>query len=417
VAPQSRLHGLTVLMQRQSLPPRARVPMGGARRRPLRRRAWLGVGSVAIVCLGLLGSSVGQALIAPGEDDATARLAEWGRDHGLGAGVTALEALQYRLSPPATGGTPDTTELAQLVDSSPVPVLLGTVMRSGTSAATATGLRAPRHSPLRTPVLPSLPHEGVFVPTGPSAAQTFVQYTYVRPDRVHTSYLAGVAWMSHLDRFVLHPGYQEPGGTSGWSQPDQLSGSHMRGLLATFNSGFKVKDANGGYFDHGKQVGQLVAGAASLVIYKDGHATVGTWGKDVRMGTDVDFVRQNLKPLIEHGSLAKDLNANVQSTWGATIGGDAAVWRSGLGVTSAGDLVYAMGDALSVHDLADILHRAGAVNAMQLDINKAWVSFMYYRGSGTSLQPRKLGSFQRPANRYLQPVSRDFVAVYQPRSA
>jgi hypothetical protein len=54
---------------------------------------------------------------------------------------------------------------------------------------------------------------------------------------------------------------------------------------------------------------------------------------------------------------------------------------------------------------------------MQLDISKAWVSFMYCRGSGTSLQPRKLGSFQCPAHRYRRPVSRDFVAVYQPRSA
>ena len=90
------------------------------------------------------------------------------------------------------------------------------------------------------------------------------------------------------------------------------------------------------------------------------------------------------------------------------------MWRSGIGVTATGDLVYAGGDALSVGSLADILHRAGAVTAMQLDINKAWVSFMSYSHSGSNVTPHKLGSFQRPADRYLSPTSRDFVAVYAP---
>jgi hypothetical protein len=49
---------------------------------------------------------------------------------------------------------------------------------------------------------------------------------------------------------------------------------------------------------------------------------------------------------------------------------------------------------------------------MQLDINKAWVSFMSYSHSGTTVTPHKLGSFQRPPDRYLNPTSRDFIAVY-----
>ena len=141
-----------------------------------------------------------------------------------------------------------------------------------------------------------------------------------------------------------------------------------------------MRDAKGGYYDHGQTAGTLTTGAASFVIYTDGHATVGTWGKDVRMTPQVAFVRQNLKPLISSGRVAKDVNANVESNWGATIGGDVAAWRSGVGVTAQGDIVYAVGDAApTVRALANILSRAGAISAMQLDINQSWVSYMTYQ--------------------------------------
>jgi hypothetical protein len=262
-------------------------------------------------------------------------------------------------------------------------------------------------------VTPALPHEGQFAPIGPGAAGESVQIAYVRPDSVHTSYLTGIAWMSGRDRFVLHPGQADPPG-SHWSQAPTVPSASRSSLVATFNGGFKMKDARGGYYDHGVTAGTLTRGAASLVITKDGRATVGQWGQDVGMSPDVAYVRQNLRPLIEHGVIAKNLSTNVESNWGATLGGHAAVWRSGLGETRSGDLVYVMGDALTVSSLADLLQRAGAYNAMQLDINRAWVSFDWYRSHGGALTPHKMGTFERVANRYLQPVSRDFVAVYAP---
>jgi hypothetical protein len=341
------------------------------------------------------------ALRAPGDDDASVKLAEWARAHGLGPVVTAAEAVQYKLSPPQTGGTPDTSQL-----SSAAAEPTNAVKQPAAGLATIA-----RQTRLTTPVMPALAGEGVFVPAVTTKAGPVVQFAYLRPDSVHTSYLTGVAWMSHTLSFVLHPGFQDPG-IAGMSQPAQIKDSALPGLVASFNGGFKLKDAQGGYYDHGKTVGSLTAGAASFVIYKDGHATVGVWGSDVSLTPDVVFVRQNLQPLISGGVIAPNLDANVQSNWGATVGGGYAVWRSGIGVTATGDLVYAGGDALSVGSLADILHRAGAVTAMQLDINKAWVSFMSYTSSGGKVTPHKLGSFQRPADRYLNPTSRDFVAVY-----
>jgi hypothetical protein len=339
----------------------------------------------------------------PSSDDLPTRAAEWARDNGLGAVVTGAEELQYRLNPPKVGGTPDLAALNSI----------GTAQlgAAATAAVHSLASREPVHAPIATPVTPALPHEGQFAPIGPGPAGRSIQISYVRPDSVHTSYLTGIAWISGKDRFVLHPGQADPAG-SHWSQAPLVLSKDRASLLATFNGGFKMKDSRGGYYDHGVTAGTLTQGAASLVITKDGRATVGQWGTDVGMAKDVAFVRQNLKPLIEHGVVAKDLAANVESNWGTTVGGHDAVWRSGLGMTKSGDLVYVMGDALTVASLADVLQRAGAYNAMQLDINRAWVSFDYYRSHAGRLTPHKLGSFQRPADRYLQPVSRDFVAVY-----
>jgi hypothetical protein len=360
-----------------------------------------GVLGALVVFLLATGWSLVSALRAPGDDGASVKLAEWARDHYLGPVVTLAENIQYKLNPPQTGGTPDTSELAAAANE-------GTASAPKGSAAAAL---IPRQPSIVPPVSPALAGEGVYVPMVKTAKGDVVQFTYVRPDSVPTSYLTGVAWMSHTLKFVLHPGFQDPG-LSGMSQPDLIGTAQMPNLVATFNGGFKLKDAQGGYYDHGHTVGTLTNGAASFVIYKDGHATVGTWGKDVSLTPDVVFVRQNLKPLVAGGQVAPNLDANVESTWGATIGGALAVWRSGIGVTASGDLVYAMGDAMSVSDLADVLHRAGAVTAMQLDINQAWVSYMWYSHSGQTATPHKLGKFQRPVDRYLNDTSRDFVAVY-----
>lgn len=369
------------------------------RRRRLRRLART-ILVVAGAVLLVAGWSLASALRAPG-DDVPTKTAEWARDHGLGAVVTLAEDIQYKLAPPQTGGAPDTSVLAAGAREAPVP-------RTRTAGDAAT--LQPR---IVGPVAPALPGEGVYVPAVVTKAGPLVQVTYVRPDPVHTSYLAGVAWLSHRLRFTLHPGYQDPG-TAGMSQPSTIPQSQYAGLAASFNSGFKLKDSAGGYYDHGTTASPLVAGGASLVVYRDGHATVGVWGTDVRMTPDVAFVRQNLKPLITGGQVAPNLDSNVEASWGTTVGGSLAVWRSGIGVTASGDLVYVGGDALSVSALADLLRRAGAVTAMQLDINKAWVSFMWYGHTGTSVTPHKLGDFQRPADRYLGPVSRDFVTAYVP---
>ena len=54
-------------------------------------------------------------------------------------------------------------------------------------------------------------------------------------------------------------------------------------------------------------------------------------------------------------------------------------WRSGLGVTADGALVYVVGPVLNPLQLADLLVRAGAVRGMQLDINPSWPVFASFK--------------------------------------
>lgn len=379
--------------------PTSRATAYRPRRRTRRTLRRIAAGVVLVILLDV-GISLATALRAPGDDTIT-KLAEWSRGHGLGALVTLAETVQYRLHPPASGGQPDLALLAPGAQQKQPDNGAGS-----RAASAAVGL--PR---IVGPVAPALPGEGIWVTAAGTHAQPLVRETYVRPDTIHTSYLAGIAWMSHTLSFVLHPGYQDPG-TTGFTQPDMITTAQYPGLVATFNGGFKLADARGGIYDHGVTTGTLTTGAASFVVYADGHATVGTWGRDVTMTSDVVYVRQNLQPLITGSRIAPNLEANVQGDWGTTVGGSYAVWRSGIGVTSTGDLVYVAGDALSVTALAELLQRAGAITAMQLDINKSWVSYMTYTHRKSQVIPHKLLQFNRSADRYLTPTSRDFIAAY-----
>jgi len=132
------------------------------------------------------------------------------------------------------------------------------------------------------------------------------------------------------------------------------------------------------------------------------------------MGPDVAAVRENLSPLVDGGRVMVGPGAGSSGLWGYTISNAYFVARSGVGMTANGDIVYVGGGALSVYTLAQLLKQAGAVYAMELDINPSWVSFMTYGGSSpANPTPSRLWDFAQSAARYYQPSSRDFVAVYR----
>ena len=109
---------------------------------------------------------------------------------------------------------------------------------------------------------------------------------------------------------------------------------------------------------------------------------------------------------------------NDPANWGYTLGNKVLVWRSGLGETANGALVYVAGPGLSADSLAELLARAGAVRAMELDINSDWVDFFTYApgppGSpaGDLTVSKLLADMYPSTNNYLSASSRDGVALF-----
>ena len=120
-----------------------------------------------------------------------------------------------------------------------------------------------------------------------------------------------------------------------------------------------------------------------MIIKQDGSSDVGVWGRDFTMSPDIKAVRQNLVLIVDNGQLNPEMREDDTTAFGATLGNNVFVWRSGVGVTADGALVYAGGPAMSIIALARTLQAAGAVRAMEMDINTDWVSAFTYQPNTT----------------------------------
>jgi len=223
-----------------------------------------------------------------------------------------------------------------------------------------------------------------------------------------------IATFSGSVTYVLHNGSADPGKllagqvTAG----PKVTGAGRARLLAAFNGGFMLKSLAGGYEQEGHVARPLRAGLASLVIDKSGRTRIGVWGSGVPApGEDVYSVRQNLWLLVSGGKPTAQ-SARWQR-WGGTIGHQEYVARSALGQNAAGGLLYAASMSTSPADLAQALSRAGAVAAMELDINPEWVQLDVAGRPGGPLQAGIPGQ-HRPATQYLSGWTRDFIAVLAP---
>ena len=88
-------------------------------------------------------------------------------------------------------------------------------------------------------------------------------------------------------------------------------------LLAAFNSGFKLADAEGGYYDSGRLARPMRPGAATLWITTDGTLDVGEWGRDVSTQTPgLVMARQNLDLIVDGGQPVPGVQDNDPARWG-----------------------------------------------------------------------------------------------------
>ena len=355
---------------------------------------WLAISLGGALTNPALGSSMG------------ARAAEWFRGHGGASVVVWAENLWYSHHQPKVGGA----------------LAPGTIRKPTAAGNTAIAVAVP-HLPAPaaiTPIAsPPVAGEGQWSPAGRLVKGVPAIYeTELRPSTIHTSYVVGVAWMDpKLLKATLYSGSQIPGGGP-FTHTAPISATAANSLDAAFNAGFLVPDSNGGYYTDNKTIVPLRTGAASFVVYKDGTSTVGQWGRDLSMGPNVVAVRQNLDLLVDNGAVVPAAYSANSPQWGKTLGGQLFVWRSGIGVTANGALVYVGGPGLDIADLANILVRAGAVRAMELDINTDWVNYSTYAPStpGGAATPANgselLSGMTGTPGRYFQTWwARDFITM------
>lgn len=361
--------------------------------------------SLLIALIGYLSSMLQPAHNIP----LSIRSVEWLRDNGARGIVNQIENTYYSMTAPSKGG-PGLKRLPGQRGSA----LAGPAAKSGNGKKT----HAPKlvhyvPPPIKPLIKPALAGEGVWraVFKAPGVKYPPVLITSYRSDPAYPQMVAGVAWIDTSETNIhYYPGIQEPSVTLPSRGPEMVPLDMRSKLVATFNSGFKLADAGGGVVLNHHTYAPMKRGLATFVRYSNGKVNVISWPYGPTAPADIVSARQNLPLIVNNRRPNPNLSDGPQ--WGATLGNAVRVWRSAVGVDSHGDLIYAMANDQTVGSLAQIMIHAGAVRAMQLDINAEWPSFITYTGPGAKGAAQLLPGLMQGPQRYLTPDDRDFYAVY-----
>jgi hypothetical protein len=363
--------------------------VAAVRRRRRRRRRVLGV--ALLVLLSPAVYSYSTTMLQPSSLPLGVRSVEWLRTHDGNWLVDSVEHVYYTWKAPKKGG-PQLKALPAL----------------------GVGSARPKAWPPRIkPVFATpLPGEGVWKRTGALIdGRAPVLVTTFRSELAYPRIVAYVAWFDHRRTALgFYPGRYEPPNAPVRGPMSVPYGQRWR-LLATFNGGFTYIDGHNGSSIDGLSYEPLKDGLATLIGYRDGRVDIKTWTGGPNAGPTVAFTRQSLPLIIDHGKLSPALNDSTQ--WGFTLGNAVRVWRTGVGIDRRGNIIYAAANDQTVETLARILQRAGAVRAMQFDINPEWptlITYTHHHGLQTN---KVVPNVQQPPTRYLVPDDRDFFAVYR----
>jgi hypothetical protein len=369
----------------------SRHPKRAVIHRGRRRLALTGCVAVAVLLIPA-GWSYARILTLPGNANFDQRSIEWLRDNGMSQLVDRGESWWlWRHLPSAT---------ATITELPAVPIKSSSPMRVATVPASLSG-----------PIRPPLAGEGQWsVAAADAHGVVQIATTYFRPDPDHPSLVAGVAWInSATTKLTLIAGTRQPGGGAG-PAGGRVPPAARDSLLAVFNSGYKMKDTPGGAFIEGRLTRHMVDGLATLAVLPDGTATIGAWGSDVSADQGYIGIRQNLHLMVVDGKAVDGVVTNAGGRWG-TVRNALPTWRSGLGVTATGNVVYVAGNHLTLGVLADALVASGAVTAMELDIHKGMVTFNLFTHQPELFGHKLLPDMTRAADRYLSSDWRDFIMV------
>lgn len=259
--------------------------------------------------------------------------------------------------------------------------------------------------------------EGAWTPAGPTVTGTPVmERTFVLPDPGRPDDRIDLVWMdAGRLRFHLMAGTHHPQAASGIRGSGLVPVEEQAHLVAAFNGNFKRTQgrySGFGFRAAGETYIPASPGLATFAVYADHRLALGAWGADIQTAPPPTDFLQNLSLILDRGKIVPE--AGNASRWGITVGDSIHVWRSALGINVKGDLLYAAGPRSTALDLARVLQVAGAVRAMELDINSYWVTFNLYHhaASGRLVGTKLIPTMIRSSMRYISgPDYRDFVYV------
>jgi len=242
--------------------------------------------------------------------------------------------------------------------------------------------------------------------------QEVVSYTFIRPDSARPyAYVTLAEINMQFFNLGVVAGTKQPGGPLNNFGPGLIPQDIVTNgnLVAAFNGGFQYRDGSYGMIVDGKTYVPLIKDTGTLIGYKDGSLKIVDYqGQD--LGNNIAFIRQNCPILLENGNISI-LDEKNKHIWGRTFNADIYTWRSGLGLTANGNLIYAVGNNLSPLSLSTALKMAGAVN----DINPFWVRFNLFEPKNTGGYTTKTltKDLKDGSVGYLKGYEKDFFYIYR----
>ncbi len=351
-------------------------------------------------------------------DERTARIEGWSfkiQDR--------IDKTKYRLFGGSTNPFSDAEVTVQVVPRPQQQVYVyfvgGVGVTTGPLLAPLNGGRLPMALPDTKPLRDDLQEgEGVWTTVGlprSSPDDVLMAKTFIRPDKSRPYASVGVLLMdSRRIRLSVVGGTVDPGGDRGVKGPGVIPQSALPNLLLAWNGGFKGPHGGFGMVADGKEYRPLRNGLATIAVMKNGTIKMGEWGKDLQWDDNMVAVRQNAVLLVDHGEVSKRTSEG-NDTWGyvEVNSADFITWRSAVGLTKEGNLLYAAGNSLSAKTLAEALWAAGAVTAMQLDINAPYVLLGTYfqQPDGAVKSTKFMDGMSDSPSRFLKAQERDFMYV------
>jgi hypothetical protein len=209
------------------------------------------------------------------------------------------------------------------------------------------------------------------------AAPPYFYTTFIRPDpdRPYTEVLLVAMDMRQLE-LGMEGGYEEPhpaAGPPGTGRIPRTPGVLPR-VAAAFNGAFKAEHGSYGMVVGGRILLPPVAGAATVLVTRDGRAGFGRWPAVAGLPQEVVSLRQNLDPLVDGGVV----NPAHRNIWGWQIAGESSLTeRTALCLTPGRHIYYAWGRDITGEGLGRALKQAGCDYALHLDMNPRHCGFVF----------------------------------------